>query len=376
MRIAPYQLHNSHEIIPNMKKRIAVLLQGYTSGKSGGDIACIRIMQRLPINSYQLFVFSSSQGIALCKKEKLGAQYITTSDETSIRNIVYTYIERVIVLIRFNHQGYDIIYCSSDSFPDVLSALYLKYRNPNAVWIQKMYHFVSIDRLVSFLIQALMLIIIKQFAKYIIVASKEMRRKLTQKGISSSNIVVNYLGSEEITFVSKRKTEKNSAVFIGRFHQSKGVNDIVPITKHILSMLPDCHITIIGQGTGTEKKRLHGDIRTNHLEKNLTVTGYLSDTKAWQLAKEAGLIILPSYEEGFSLTISTALAYHIGVIAYKLSLYDELFPHAMIQVKKGNHIGFSRAMIKFWQKKGGRSQRYPLHLYSWDKAAITEMQYL
>lgn len=359
------------------KKHIAVLLQGYTQGKSGGDIACIRIINHLPRNRYTIHVFTSQLGKQCCIAEGLHhVTYHVTSHEKAISHLLLTYISRIQAFKTMRITSYETVYVSSDSLPDVLSAYILRTKIPAIRWVQKIYHPIPVRRFRAWIIQQIMWYVIKRAATTVITSSKHLSYTLIHKGFLPEKTVTNYLGVDRpAPTIPKMKQSKN-IVFIGRLHASKGIFDLITAWKTVHRKVGDAHLTIIGSGSLHMRNSVQREIARNRLCSSITLAGYCSDRKTWTIAQKSAAVVMPSYEEGFSLTIATACAYHIPVIAYFLPIYQELFPKQIIPVQKGNHITLGDVMINTLCKKSIYKKRAFYSPYRWAKSAHIEKKYI
>ncbi|MDA8019455.1 MAG: glycosyltransferase family 4 protein [Thermoanaerobaculia bacterium] len=124
-------------------------------------------------------------------------------------------------------------------------------------------------------------------------------------------------------------------LFVGRLVRRKGVFDLLEAAA--------AHSASVGLvGDGEERERLGEEIRRRGLDERVTLYGPVSDARLWSLLRGARCLVLPSYEEGYSLVIAEALVAEIPVLAYDLPHYSEVFGEAITRVPCGDAVTLGR----------------------------------
>ena len=77
-------------------------------------------------------------------------------------------------------------------------------------------------------------------------------------------------------------------------------------------------LTIIGDGS--QRNKIETKIKSLKLEKNITITGYLTQEQMKKYYQKASLLINTSYEESFGLVLIEAASYGIPSIAFSCAL--------------------------------------------------------
>lgn len=116
-----------------------------------------------------------------------------------------------------------------------------------------------------------------------------------------------------------------NVAFIGRLTKVKGVDVLLQAYKLAEKANPDVELHIIGDGDKSEEyKNLSQELRL----KSVRFYGYRKDAK--QLIRQFDFLVLPSWQEGFPLTIIEAFAYGRTVIASDIPGNSEI-------IKDGNN---------------------------------------
>lgn len=364
-------------------RRLIAFMNSYSQGVSGGDVCFIELAKRM--GKYDTIVITSLLGKKLCESNGLKADYIITTNEQQFKNVIYTYFKRIIKVFfsNINVIRNDILYSTSDFLPDVLPAFYQKMKNKNAIWVQKIYHLVPSDRLISHYAQKISFLLINHAADLIIVDNNLLKEELINNGFDMDKVKVNYPGIDTAYFknIKPIKNKIYDASFIGRFHTSKGIFDLVDIWYHVCEKKPDAKLAIIGGGNNRLKKELHEKINCAHLEHNIEVMGYLENDEAYGLMKASKVFVFPSHEEGFGISILEAMCCGKPVVAWNLPMYSEIFHKGLIQVKENNSTKFAEEVCEllFNEQRYNYLKNDALELstnYNWDNTAKVEMSLL
>lgn len=123
-----------------MPKRILVFFNSYWFNKdvlSGGIVRLIEIFKRLKIND--LTCLTNQNGFTLFQKNKISVHFILTHRFFNKLTILPSYIMRTIQAVAtLKGKDFDILYSSSDFFPDVIPAFFSKSKSN--IWVQCIFH--------------------------------------------------------------------------------------------------------------------------------------------------------------------------------------------------------------------------------------------
>jgi len=156
---------------------------------------------------------------------------------------------------RFNEECNNVIFTHSDYFPNVFFSFLLKRRNPGAKWII-FYHMLAanpfkniknqftsggycipkINMLLNWINEKVCFFLIK--SADLIVIHNGLYEKALRKHNRRILILENYGGIEKNEYLRTKKPtglnrKRYDACFIGRFHEQKGVLEMIEIIKNI-----------------------------------------------------------------------------------------------------------------------------------------------
>ena len=106
--------------------------------------------------------------------------------------------------------------------------------------------------------------------------------------------------------------DKRLVVFLGRLHPKKGLSLLLRAWGRFAHQ--DAHLVIAGpdfDGTRSGLEKLAAELE---ISDQVTFAGMLSGAMKWSALAAAGIFVLPSYSEGFSVAVLEALAMGVPVI--------------------------------------------------------------
>lgn len=363
-----------------MKRRLVVFMNSYTNGISGGDVCLIELAKRM--DAYQALVITSALGKKLCEENELKAAYCLTTNESRFKRVIGTYFLRIInsFFLRLKISNLDILYAGSDFLTDVIPAFIKKLHYRKVKWVQKIFHVIPANRPISHYAQRISFFLVRHFADTVIVDNSSLKNELVRRNFKPDNIYINYPGIDIDYYRSSGNAAENSeAVFLGRFHSSKGLFDLVEIWRLVHEKIPQAKLTVIGGGNKFLRGKLEKKIGEAGLADRIILVGHLQRQKMVEMMKAAELFVFPSHEEGFGIAILEAMACGLPVVAWDLPVYKEIFQRHIMQIKENDLQAFSNAIIELLEDSRKRRRISEagydyIKRYSWDNAVKRELE--
>jgi len=386
-----------------MQKKLIAFLNAYTQGMSGGDLRFIEIIRRL--KDYEISIITSSLGKKTCESRGVKAGYIITSDEEKFGNCIFTYIVRTIRAIKYlsTVKKADIIYSSSDFLPDTLPAYVYKRQCPCANWIsflhllapnpwfgyegyylkKKKMKFPSVNSIYFKVSQYIAVLLMKQRADVICVVNGEIKEYLVSRGIAKDRIKVvqNGVEADAIACIPDPKEKIYDGIFVGRFHQQKGLFDLLRIWEEVCKSNKSAKLAIVGSGGESYVKEIKNRILASGLDDNIDLLGFFDGEEKYRLLKSARVFLCPSFYESWGIVIAEALASGLPVVAYGLPIYKEIFGEGIVTVQMGDTQEFAATVEKLLKNKDEYLERKNAGLclakrYNWNDVAKNEIKIL
>ena len=119
--------------------------------------------------------------------------------------------------------------------------------------------------------------------------------------------------------------DTKTILFVHWLSKRKGADKIVPIANQ-LSKILNTKYKILIVGDGPYKEKLLKEIKENKLEKIIEVIGAVPNKDIVEYYAMADILILPSMEEGFPLTLLEAMVIGIPYVAFDVGAVREMSP--------------------------------------------------
>lgn len=375
------------------KQRLALLLNAFwvnRAGMSGGDRRCMEIFRRIG-HHFELTAYTSEDGKRALQPCLPYAAFVVMPPHLLERNLCTAYVRRARWMTnQIRQRPYDIVYASSDFFPDTLPCCSYRRRNPRSRWIQCVFHVYPplSQRPGSLLrnwlgrsIQQFSFSLIKRNADAVISLSRQTKDQLVSLGFRADQITVIPCGTDSnpcasIGIVDKRLKQ---GCFIGRISPTKGIFDLVEIWRLVADAHPDAVLKIVGNGPDRLIRKLRCAIDNAGLASNIELCGFLDDTDAVRALKSSSIFLMPSHEEGFGMVIAEAMACGVPTVAWNLPVYDEIYPAALTKVDVGNTSRFAEEILNILHNRELAGQIVArghelVRQYDWDRIAENELR--
>lgn len=118
---------------------------------------------------------------------------------------------------------------------------------------------------------------------------------------------------------------KTLILFLGRFHQKKGLELLVEAFSRVAGRHDDAHLVLAGSGDSDYVMRITKMLRDRGVFDRATITGQLDDNEKFAALRDADIFVLPSYGENFGISVVEAMACGLPVvISDKVGIWREI----------------------------------------------------
>lgn len=152
--------------------------------------------------------------------------------------------------------------------------------------------------------------------------------------------------------LEKREVIHNNIIWVGRIDEKeKHILAVVPVMKRLKIINPDIKLTIIGKA---DDSNIINELKTQIIKEDLTDTihfeGYLENLDS--IYKQAEVIIMTSYFEGFPMTLVESMSYGIPLVLFKINEIEFLKDsRGYIEVGFDDYDLMARAINEIVQNK-------------------------
>jgi glycosyltransferase involved in cell wall biosynthesis len=361
--------------VQGLRRKMKILMiDNIFLSESGGDTHLLKVLEHWSkISTIKIRLIMPGQSKFLRTKNNINL----------IIEIIIVYILRIIktLFMRMKEQ-FDVIVTSSHYPPDVLSAIFLKLRNPKAkliVYAHGMFPEVSpqygiMKRTLSLVYNYLGILLAMKFADLLFIFNNHTKCYLKSMGVNERLVLTS--NGVEIPILNIFPQDKLfEASFLGRIVPSKGIFDLVKIWKKVCEHKKTSKLLIIGSGL---TELLKEAARREGISENIILAGYVPEEIKLKLLRNSRLFVFPSYIEGWGIAIAEAMACGLPVVAYNLPVYKEVFDDKLITVPLGDVEEMARKVIYLLEnpeiaRKMGEANREFVKKYDWKTIAEKEL---
>ena len=354
-----------------MKKMhvIANWMQG--NALSGGDHIFIELVKRWR-SKLEITLYLSKEGLDICNREGLNTipQLMWASDQMKSFGYLIDAIYRTGVSIRKSFSietaPGDIVLSSSDFWPDFIPAYLLKKRNPKIHWIAGFFLFAPkpwqkespykgkrfLKGLVYWISQLFSYHFIRNSADIVFVTSQpDVDRFITPYRAIDKVIVIRggvdivaaeaYLNSGKVISLENRTYD---ACFVGRFHDQKGVLELIQIWKTVCEQLPRARLAMIG--VGPLERKVRTQVSQYHLEKNIDLLGFMVGDEKFNIFKQSRVVVHPATYDSGGMAAAEAMAWGLPGVGFDLKALKSYYPQGMLKTRCFDNRKFAENILK------------------------------
>lgn len=291
----------------------------------------------------------------------------------------------------------DVIYATGDFFCNTIPCFFFKKRHPNSKFIVSIHHIISnpftrknnsfAANVISYLSQKISFKIIKSKADLIFVVNQQVKNDLLYRGfkqpicITGNGLDIKKIQSDVNKFHIK---PQNNISYFGRMSPTKGIFDFPLILSAILNRYPDIHLDLIGNISPEIKTKLINSFNKLGCQNHYTLHGFISKkTNIYKILLASKVIIFPSYEEGWGISLFESIMTKRPIVAYNLPIFQELFKNKLFTAPIGKPKKIAQKAITLIDqyncsstKKYIRDCYQIAQKYDWEKVYLLEKQYL
>ena len=143
-------------------------------------------------------------------------------------------------------------------------------------------------------------------------------------------------------------------MFLGRLHPTKGIFDLIPIWKEVVSDLPKARLAVIGGGQEYLSDYLQKLIQKEGLSENVFLLGVIPDKKVFSLMKKAKVFLFTDHEAGWGLAVAEAMVCGLTVVGYDNGLLGTVYKAGFRKVPLGNHHRFANETKQLLRERSVR----------------------
>lgn len=147
--------------------------------------------------------------------------------------------------------------------------------------------------------------------------SDSTKKDLIKEGVQKNLITVLRLGINIPSNLHKQNKEKNPTfIYLARLNKQKGIYDAINAFTIINKQLNKSVLWIVGSGEEEILKSLKEMVREAGLSTVVKFFGFVTEIKKYELLEKAHILIVPSVQEGWGLTVIEAASQGTPSVGY------------------------------------------------------------
>ena len=322
------------------KPRFLLTFLAWTSGLSGGDRHLLEVAGRWrehvevaviappqafeTIRSFLGDVAAHELGSAAAGHAALGPrlalEYVRRAVEASVRDLPTA----------------DVVVAASHFTPDAAGLARLVRRR--TLGVAYVYHLIggrsglSPRTVWSKGDERLGLAVLRRFAGVVFVSNTPTSAALANRGFEPVHTALG-LNLSALRQGSPESLPPHAA-FVARMARTKGVTDAIKAWSLVLQAVPDARLRMVG--TGPEREPAVAFAERLGISHSIEWCGFVAEPEKIRILRDSRLLLAPSYEEGWGMSVGEALASGVPVAAYRLPVLDELFGSAYLGATPGD----------------------------------------
>ena len=198
----------------------------------------------------------------------------------------------------------------------------------------------------DYISESLGVALVRHWVKSVVVLNNLVAKKLHMP--RDAKVFVS--GSATWTFPIERFAkplgERSGAAYVGRFHPSKGIDDMIDAWALVHVRLPEAKLMLIGTGDPEYVAHLREKVLGHGLADRVIFAGQVNDEEKAAILGSARAFVSGTREEGFGIAPAEAMAIGTPCVMYDLPVFDDVFPGGRMKVPVGDIAEFGDAIAR------------------------------
>ncbi|UCV09831.1 glycosyltransferase family 4 protein [Dechloromonas denitrificans] len=163
----------------------------------------------------------------------------------------------------------------------------------------------------------------------------------TNVGLSRIELFPNPIATPKC--VNRART--NDVVFLGQIGNRKGAFDLIKSFSDVHKKIPSSRLILAGNGEIQKAKELVSELNLGH---SVIFSGWVNEEQRTKLLSEAGVFVLPSYNEQMPMSVLEAMASEVPIIASTVAAIPDMLEHGKcgVLIPPGNIQALGEAIAE------------------------------
>jgi glycosyltransferase involved in cell wall biosynthesis len=175
--------------------------------------------------------------------------------------------------------------------------------------------------------------------KRLLYVHPNMKPRLLRLGYNESELIFVSNGFDlEAAEKTPAQTNDYDAMWIGRLHRQKGIDDLLATLVSLSKRINDFRAVLAGR-----LEELKPKLAELGLTEHVRLAGLVSESEKFRLFKASRVFLMPSRYESWGIVVAESLACSTPVVAYELDAYRPIFGDLVRYIKPFDVEAFKAA---------------------------------
>lgn len=180
---------------------------------------------------------------------------------------------------------------------------------------------------------------------------------------------------EYIEYLYPELKGKKIILFMGRIHPIKGLDLLAKSFGLVLKKRRDVQLVIAGPDSYGYKTKIMRELENSNAIAYTTFTGFLKGKEKLAILNRADIFVLPSYSEGFPISVLEAMVCELPVVITKQCNFYEIEEKGAGKVINISEDELSKVLVELLdnpelcKEMGKRGKKLVMEKYTWSKVA-------
>jgi len=278
------------------------------------------------------------------------------------------------------------IYSASDFWADFFPALTLKLRYPkNTTLITPIYLFAppffkgydgrmkfDIKLIVYRCMQEVMMFFARRYSQAIFVTYKPDLIRLKKLGFSKQKrfVIVGGIEHAKTALYAKKREILYDAVFVGRYHQQKGIFQLLEVWKRVVKEMGDSKLALLGNGDVRFENLIKNFIAVNNLEKNIFLLGFMDGMSKYRLFSKTRIYLNTNLYDAGGMATMEAMSCGLPVVSFDFPNSRSMIGGGVLWARYLSVSDFAKQVLKYLRNPGlvrseGNNAREHMKKFDW-----------